>query len=93
MDKDKIILVVYAGLNGISIGDRLQYLSKIADFFSERFDESVMAIVMPDQTEETSRIECINPKLVTEEVYKEALDVVERAKKYMDELEEKKDES
>jgi hypothetical protein len=64
-------------------------VSEHLEIFSRRISESIqheniICYFIPVQTE--TRIECINPKIVSEEDYKQALEVLERNKVIMDEI-------
>lgn len=83
-DKDKIILVAYVNIGGINERDASEALIEISKALCF-FDNSVMPLVVPVREEET-RIECINPQLVSEEKYKEAEEAVERLKKVVGEM-------
>ena len=91
-DKDKIIIVVYAGTRGV--GDELlEYLGAIAEKMNSLFDETVVPIVIPRRDTNEIWLECINPQLVSEEKYKEAEEAVEKIKKMLEENKKNEDEN
>ncbi len=85
MDKDKIIILVYSNIRGLAEIDVSQYLREIANVMRDTFDDSVKTIVIPIRDGE-SRVECINPQLLSEEKYKEAEEAVEKIKKIVEEI-------
>ena len=68
MDKDKLFLVIYLNIASIPSEDVLEYINKVTKVIE--FDDSVQRLIVPVRGEET-KIECINPVLLTEEQYKE----------------------
>ena len=68
MDKDKLFLVIYVNIDNVHMSDVLAYLDAFAR--QTTFDETVMRLIVPVRDRET-RVECINPVLLTEEQYKE----------------------
>jgi len=81
MDKDKLFLVCYLNIGNISAKDVNEYLFTFAK--SLTYDESIERIIIPTRKGE-SRIECINPVLLTDEQYKE---VEEKVKNLEQEVE------
>ena len=84
--RDKIILVFYIGCASINRYEIPEFLNSIADSFRKRWDDSVETIFIPCIEEVDTRIECINPKLVNQDVYDKAMDVVEKFKSKTDEI-------
>ena len=82
MDKDKLFLVIYVNIDNIHMSDVSEYLMAFAR--QTTFDETVMRIIVPVRDQET-RVECINPVLLTEEQYKE---VEEKIKTLQEKVEE-----
>ena len=68
MDKDKLFLVCYLNIGSVPNEDVSEYLHSFTEAFT--YDESIERIVIPIRKGE-SRIECINPVLLTDEQYKE----------------------
>lgn len=81
MDKDKLFLVLYLNVGNINIVDVPAYVENTAKAL--KMDESVMTLIVP--VREESRVECINPVLLTDEQYK---DVEEKIKRLTTEIEE-----
>ena len=74
---NKIILVAYINvgqMNNETIYEELTHTSQVLN----RLDENVRSLIIPIREGET-RVECINPQLVSEEKYKEAEAVVDKA--------------
>lgn len=83
----KIILVTYADIRPYKhdagmCNDYLNYISKI--FYDSK---DIMHVVVPYEGE--TRVECVNPVLVSEEEYARALDVVEKLEKTLHDIENK----
>ena len=78
MDKDKLFLVCYLNIESIRAEDVSEYLHSFAEAFT--YDESIERIIVPTRKGE-SRVECINPVLLTDEQYKEAEKKVKNLKK------------
>ena len=83
MDKDKIFIVAYIDVRRINESDIVPYIEATASAI--KFDDSVVRLLIPTRDSET-RIECINPVLLTEEQYK---DVEEKINTLKQEVEEK----
>lgn len=81
LEKDKIIIVVYYNVDG----DVIETLNNVAREFEAMNDGSVMVIVVPVHDTET-KIECINPKLVSEKEYEEARKACERIKEMVNNM-------
>ena len=72
LDKEKLFIVIYVNITGF--GDANKVLNSIAEI--TKFDESVMRIIVPVCEGET-RVECINPVLLSEEQYEETRNRIE----------------
>lgn len=82
LDKDKLILGIYVNIDRINTSDVDEYLTEFAS--TVKFDDSVMRFIIPVRGEE-SRVECINPVLLTEEQYKETEEKVKKLQEKVDE--------
>ena len=78
MDKDKLFLVFYLNIGSIPDENVSEYLHSFAEAFT--YDESIERIIVPTRKGE-SRVECINPVLLTDEQYKEVEEKVKNLKK------------
>ena len=78
MDKDKLFLVCYLNIGSIPDENVSEYLHSFAEAFT--YDESIERIIVPTRKGE-SRVECINPVLLTDEQYKEVEEKVKNLKK------------
>ena len=83
MDKDKIFIVAYIDVRRINESDIVPYIEATASAIN--FDDSVVRLLIPTR-DSVTRIECINPVLLTEEQYK---DVEEKINALKQEVEEK----
>lgn len=80
---EKIILVHYIGVGNLSKKEVEQHLYKITTEFLPK-DDGVINYVIP--TKEETRVECLNPKLVSEEDYKQAKELLDRNQKIVDDI-------
>jgi len=69
LDKDKLFIVVYVGVHGLEDQTVSEILANVANHM--QYDDSVNTLIIPTRDSET-RVECINPVLLTEEQYEEA---------------------
>lgn len=91
LDKDKLFIIIYVDVRNVNRVDVSEYLRPIAN--ATVFDESVIRLIIPTRDSET-RVECINPVLLTEEQYGETKkrieDLAEKVKEALDTLKENK---
>lgn len=80
---EKIILVHYIGVGNLSVKEVEQSLHKITTELLPK-DDCVINYVIP--TREETRVECLNPKLVSEEDYKQAKELLDRNQRIVDEI-------
>ena len=69
LDKDKVIIVVYAGAR--TPEETYHLIEQLQKHFDGVFDDSVRTIFTPMYNEVGIKFECINPVLLNEEQYKE----------------------
>lgn len=74
LDKDKLFIVVYVGVHGFSDQTISEILADVANHM--QYDGSVNTLIIPTRDSET-RVECINPVLLTEEQYEETRKKIE----------------
>lgn len=72
---DKIILVCYVDISMMDNEDVPMYMNEVAAIL-KRENDQILHYLVPIKSE--SRIECLNPKLVSEEDYAEAKAILER---------------
>lgn len=84
--RDKIILVFYIGCANLNREDIYELLNHTVDSFRQCWGDSVETIFIPCFEEVDTRIECVNPKLVNQDAYDEAMNVVEKFKSKTDEI-------
>jgi hypothetical protein len=82
MDKDKLFLVICLNIANIPSQDVVEYINKVAEV--TKFDDSVQRLIVPVRGEET-KIECINPVLLTEDQYKDVEDKINTLKQVVEE--------
>jgi hypothetical protein len=82
MDKDKLFLVIYLNIASIPSQDVVEYINKVTEVI--KFDDSVLRLIVPVRGEET-KIECINPVLLTEEQYKDVEEKINTLKQVVEE--------
>lgn len=68
LDKDKIIIVVRAGIEDMGSDESYHFLQECGHAMGN-FDDSVIKLIVPDNDFQGIRVECINPKLVSEAEY------------------------
>lgn len=83
LDKDKLLIVAYINVQGIKDLSVPEILNGVEERLE--YDESVNTIIVPTRFSET-RIECINPVLLTDEQYQETRDKLEKLTEQLKEL-------
>jgi hypothetical protein len=83
-DKDKLFLVFYVGLKSIRTEDRCAHLNEIVHHMD--FDYTISQIYVPDYCSDEIRVECINPKLITEEEYNGVQEIIDKVHNLIEEL-------
>ena len=78
-DKDKLLLIFYVGLKHIRQEERPAYFNEISQSFNNTFDETIMPILIADVTSDKTKVECINPKLITEDEYVKVQEIIDKA--------------
>lgn len=78
--KDKIILVYYLDIRYVNDNDISAFLAEFSNEIKD-IDESVYQIIIP--VRETSRVECINPRLVTDDENKKIEELIEKYNEYI----------
>ena len=68
-DNDKIIIVFYIDVSRINMDDVYEYTSYVAKHFNGYFDDTVKPLFVATN-EGGNRVDCINPRLLSEEEYK-----------------------
>jgi hypothetical protein len=77
MNKEKIILVHYINVGNIDGNDVSRLMEDVVKKFSPKEEDNIISYWIPVREQET-RVECINPKLVSEEDFTEAKRVLDR---------------
>lgn len=90
LNKDKTILVAYINVSGVHDCDISAFFQEAVDNLKPKEDDSILFYAVPVRGEE-SRLECINPKLVSEEEFEKARLACEKITEKLKEL--MKDES
>lgn len=90
LNKDKTILVAYINVSGVHPCDISAFFQEAVDNLKPKEDDSILFYAVPVRGEE-SRLECINPKLVSEEEFEKAHQACEKITEKLKEL--MKDES
>lgn len=85
LNKDKLILVAYINISGINDADVSAFVTEAAHNLKPKEDDSILFYVIPVRGEE-SRLECVNPKLVSEEEYEKAKLACEKISEKLKEL-------
>ena len=77
MSKEKIILIHYINVGNIDGNNVSEMIENVVKKFSPKEEDNIISYWIPVREGET-RIECINPKLVSEEDFTEAKRVLDR---------------
>jgi hypothetical protein len=77
MNKEKIILIHYINVGNIDDNDVSEMMKNVVNKFSPKEEDNIISYWIPVREGET-RVECINPKLVSEEDFTEAKRVLDR---------------
>jgi hypothetical protein len=77
MSKEKIILIHYINVGNIDGNDVSKMMEDVINKFSLKEEDNIISYWIPVREGET-RVECINPKLVSEEDFTEAKRVLDR---------------
>ncbi len=85
-EKDKIFIIVYLNVGEIPADDVYEYASDAMKAMMPKNDDGTVSITLVPVRESETRIECINPVLLTEEKYKEVENTVEKFKIAFDEF-------
>lgn len=83
LDKDKTILVIYVNIGSIDGADVPAYMEQLTR--TVIFDDSILRLFIPVRESET-RVECINPKRISDEEYLKVSEFVEDVQKKLDEV-------
>lgn len=75
---DKIILVHYVAVGHKSPSKTREYIQHYMEVFDSK-DDGIISYIIPTRDENT-RLECINPKLVTPAEFDDARRILDRAK-------------
>ena len=85
LNKDKLILVAYINISGINDADVPAFIMESVNNLKPKEDDSTLFYAIPVRGEE-SRLECVNPKFVSEEEYKKAKQACEKISEKLKEL-------
>jgi hypothetical protein len=77
MSKEKIILIHYINVGNIDGNNVSEMMENVVNKFSPKEEDNIISYWIPVREGET-RVECINPKLVSEEDFTEAKRVLNR---------------
>ena len=85
LNKDKTILIAYINVSGVNDSDLSAFLQEAVNNLKPEEDDSILFYAVPVRGEE-SRLECINPKLVSEEEFEKAHQACEKITEKLKEL-------
>lgn len=83
-DKDKLLLIFYVGLKHIRQEDRPAYFNEISQELINVFDKTIKPMLIVDVKSDKTKVECINPKLITEEEYNSVQKIIDKANKLIE---------
>ena len=69
MEKNKLIVVIYAGCKGLPYSDVDGYLRGIEKVFGQKNEQEIIHYIIPVFSTSDTRVDCINPVLLTQERY------------------------
>jgi len=79
---DKIILIFYIDVRHIDDDDLNQYLHDVSKVISN--NDNIINYIMPVMSD--TKVECLNPKIVTEEDFNKAKNVLDRNQEIINEF-------
>ena len=79
---EKLILVHYVNVGNMSMSDWAVYKQSMMDALPK--DDGIINYIIPIRGE--TKVECLNPRLVSEEEYAKAAEVLKRNQKIVDDL-------
>jgi len=82
---DKIILIIYVGVKNYPIDKINAYLGNLVQSVME-FNPDIAHYVFPDFESTNFRVECINPKFVTQEEYEIVMKKLENINEELDRI-------
>lgn len=82
---EKIILVFYISIEGMSLTKAEDFLSKIVEKSKTNQEDNIISYYIPIKNGET-RIECLNPKLISEEDYTNIKNILDKTKQKLNEF-------
>jgi len=85
MNKEKIILIHYINVSNIDSNDVSKMIEEVINKFSPKEEDNIISYWIPVREGET-RVECINPKLVSEEDFTEAKRVLDRNQEIVNDI-------
>lgn len=81
---DKLVLIFYISVKNLDYSDISNYMEDVANHLRS-VDNDILNYFIPVFDGDT-RVECLNPKLLSDKEYQKSLDVLERNKKATEEL-------
>jgi len=85
MSKEKIILIHYINVGNIDGNDVSEMMGNVVNKFSPKEEDNIISYWIPVREGDT-RVECINPKLVSEEDFTEAKRVLDRNQEIVNDI-------
>jgi len=72
MSRESLILIIYIGISGLGETDALEYIDRIKKDTMDIEKKDVTFFYVPDFESSVIRIDCINPILLTADLYEKA---------------------
>jgi hypothetical protein len=82
LDKNKLFIIIYVDVRGIHDSDVVSYIKAITSPIE--YDESIVKLIIPTRESET-RVECINPVVLSPAQYEKTEKTLKRLKKKVEE--------
>ena len=82
---EKIILIHYINIGNIDDTDVQRLMEDVANKLQPKPEDNIISYLIPIREGET-RVECVNPKLVSEEDFSQAKEVLDRNQKIVNDI-------
>lgn len=81
---EKIILVFYVGVGNSSGHHIKEMIDQVITMLRKNKDEGIIHYIIPSKEE--TRIECINPRVISAEEFKSVKEILDRNQKIVDDI-------
>ena len=88
LDKDKLWVITYVGVKHLDLADIHEYCENVAKSIKSCTDESIVHLIVPNTENDEIKIDCINPKELTEDLTKQFETQIKRIQEIIDNFKE-----